>query len=290
MLKSAIFTLTFVFLIGFFANAQNMIPNHPDIILRAGHPVPKVLLVGTFHFGYPGLDAHQTDDKYKIDIKSPEKQKEVEALVNYMASFNPTKIMVEAGRNTGFLINEFRRWQKGEEELDREEIDQICYRLMDRFNLDTIYGVDAMSLVREIVRSDDSTTFKSFLDSIYAEQNETTNPFDERYWEWYDEDDVLTYEMNLLDYFKYLNSDIVIKRMHGHYILSDQTNDYNAMDGLLLNWYSRNLRIFKNIQMVETKPEDRIMILFGAGHIGILKQQFEASPEYELIEFNELGD
>ena len=46
--------------------------------------------------------------------------------------------------------------------------------------------------------------------------------------------------------------------------------------------------MMKKIQMVETTPEDRIMVLVGAGHSSILRQQFESTPEYELVEFGEL--
>jgi hypothetical protein len=52
-------------------------------------------------------------------------------------------------------------------------------------------------------------------------------------------------------------------------------------------WYSRNLRIFRNIQNIST-PEDRVMVLFGAGHMSILKNLFECSPEYDLLKFNGL--
>lgn len=264
-------------------------PIHPDKVLRAGRKAPKVLLVGTFHFGYPGLDEHKTDEAYKIDILSPQKQKEVKELVDYIARFKPTKIMVESGPNTGYLMHEYRRWKKGEDELDRQEIDQICYRLLDQFHLDTLYGVDAASFSRQYSRSaKDSASVNPIFRKIYANTDVAVSDYDDRYWEWYDLDDKWTYEMPLLEYFKYQNSDIVINRMHGHYILSDESKDYNAVDGLALNWYSRNLRIFKNIQTIDTDENDRILVLFGAGHLAILKQQFSASPEYDLVSFGEL--
>ena len=107
--------------------------------------------------------------------------------------------------------------------------------------------------------------------------------------DWYDIDDKLTYEMPLLDYFKFQNSDKVIDRMHGHYVLDDGYDDTNSMDGwFLMSWYSRNLRIFKNLQRIKTTEGDRILVIFGAGHISILKHQLEASPEYELVKFNDL--
>ena len=259
-----------------------------DQILLEGREVPKVLLVGTFHFGYPGLDSHVTKDKWKIDILSESKQKELKNLLDYIALFKPTKIMIESGSNTGYLIERHKAWKAGKEKLRKSEDDQIGIRLMDRFGLDTLYGVDAQGLAYELSHSADSLKYQGLFDRIWAESDNGTNPIEKNYWKWYEKDDLLTYELPLLDYFHYQNSDKVIERMHGHYIMSDDSTDYDEMDGLILNWYSRHLRIFKNITMVDTNADDRILILFGAGHMGILKQQFEASPEYELIKFADL--
>ena len=53
----------------------------PDKILLSGDRQPtKVLLLGTFHFGYPNLDGHKTDSSRFIDVKSPQRQKEIEEL------------------------------------------------------------------------------------------------------------------------------------------------------------------------------------------------------------------
>jgi len=198
--------------------------------------------------------------------------------------------MVETGKNTGFLMHRYKEWKEGSYKLKRKEVDQVALRLLDRFNLDTIYGIDAPSLSRELSRSKDSIYAKPILDRIYADQDSTlfVNDFEDRYWEWYDNDDIKTYEMDLLSYFKVMNSPQQIKRMHGHYILSDKTDNYNVVDGMMLNWYSRNLRIMKNIHMSQPDSDDRVLVLIGAGHAAILKQQFECTPEYELVEFCDL--
>lgn len=260
-----------------------------DKYLQGEDEVPKVLLVGTFHFGYPGNDGHKTLPQYRLDILSPQRQEELTELREYIKKFKPTKIMIEAGRNTGYLMHRMRMWQNGKEKLRRNESDQLGIRLVHELKLDTIYGIDAMGLSSEISRSKDSTAFNELFSKIFEDREERANKFDDRYWDWYDIDDRLTYEMHLLDYFKYQNSDKVIDRMHGHYVLDDKYDDYNSMDGwLLLNWYSRNLRIFKNMQRIETNGDDRILVIFGSGHISILKHQIEASPEYDLIKFGDL--
>ena len=278
--------LMFIAIIACSMSAQSL---DPDQYLSGEDKVPEVLLVGTFHFGYPGLDGHKTKDEYKLDILSDQRQEELRELLDYIKKFKPTKIMIESGRNTGYLMNRMRRWEKGEEELGRRESDQIAIRLAHELELDTIYGIDAPSLMNEMFQSKDSTAFQSFFANIFEERDEMQNKFENRYWNWYDVQDQLTYEMRLLDFFKFQNTDKVIERMHGHYVLDDNYDDYNSMDGwLLLNWYSRNLRIIKNLHRIETNEDDRIMILFGAGHMAILKQQLEATPEYELIKFGDL--
>ena len=51
-------------------------------------------------------------------------------------------------------------------------------------------------------------------------------------------------------------------------------------------WFNRNLRIFRNIQKINAKPSDRILVIFGAGHMNLLNIFFKASPEYKLVETN----
>jgi len=95
--------------------------------------------------------------------------------------------------------------------------------------------------------------------------------------------------MKLLPYFKYINSGKRLRRGFGAYLLGDFKNgSYEGADALSMHWYNRNLRIFRNIQNIAEK-EDRIMVLFGAGHVSILLNLFESSPEFELVKFNQLG-
>ena len=281
-----LFSLLFLSSISIALICQNM---DPDQYLKKGEQVPQVLLLGTFHFGYPGLDSHKTKEAYKLDILSSQRQEELRELLDYIKKYDPTKIMIEAGSNTGYLMNRLRRWKKGEEQLGRRESDQIGIRLMDELQLDTIYGIDAPSLMTEMMQSKDSTCFKNYFSYLFDDREEKKNLFEDRYWAWYEMGDQRAYEMKLLDYFKSMNTDKTIERMHGHYILNDHYDDYNSMDGwFLLNWYSRNLRVIKNLQKIDSQPDDRILVLFGAGHIAILKQQLEASPEYELVKFSDL--
>jgi|GEM_PF-3178810 len=45
----------------------------PDSILIGNKVLPKVLLIGSWHFNYPGLDAHTTKEENRINIFSEKK-------------------------------------------------------------------------------------------------------------------------------------------------------------------------------------------------------------------------
>ncbi len=76
---------------------------------------------------------------------------------------------------------------------------------------------------------------------------------------------------------------------YGGYLIGDfKLGDFRGADALAMYWYDRNLRIFRNIQRVTISPNDRILVLFGAGHIEILDQLLRSSSEYNYIRFNDL--
>lgn len=88
-----------------------------------------------------------------------------------------------------------------------------------------------------------------------------------------------------------LNDPEHIRRSLGNYLIGHFkyeffSNDYIGVDFETGRWFNRNLRIFRNIQRIETGPSDRILVIFGAGHLNLLNYLFECSPEYRLEEAN----
>ena len=140
----------------------------------------------------------------------------------YLARFKPTKIVVEAGRNTGYLKYNYNEWKAGREELYANESSQIGMRLVDQFGLDTIYGCDAMGLLTELYY--DSLLHKiPYLDSI-AERHYFGGDDDisQRYTALYKYQETFDLEHTLLEGFAYLNSDKVLDRYWGAYIAGGQ--------------------------------------------------------------------
>jgi hypothetical protein len=287
--KTPIITGALLLAFTLLAQSQKPLPD-PDRILAGQRQQPTVLPVGSFHFAYYNLDAHKTEKDQQVDILSAQKQKEMEVLVSYLKKFRPTKIAVESDKNTGYIMKRYRAYKRKEKPLDRDEIDQICFRLMETFNLDTIYGVDAETLSHDLKTGKDSTAFRPMLDSIYADWDfQSDDSISNRYEQYYKSDEQLALRMSLLDYFKYTNSDKILHREFGAYLAGDFTlGDTRGADALAMGWYCRNLRIYRHIQQITTSPSDRILVLFGRGHIQILKHLFECSPEYKLIKFGDL--
>ncbi|WP_126972513.1 DUF5694 domain-containing protein [Gynurincola endophyticus] len=262
----------------------------PDSILIGNRKQPTVLLVGTFHFAYYNLDAHKTTKDRQVDVMNNERQLQINELIDYIARFKPTKIAVEAGRNTGYLMRKYDAYKEGSRQLAKDEIEQIGFRLMKRFHLDTIYGTNDQPLVHSLANSKDSLLLRPILDSIYKDwdfrNNDTITQLYYRYFNYVDE---MKLKTPLLDIFRYQNSDKVLNRGYGINLVGDFTlGDTRGADALAMHWYSRNLRIYRHIQQIATSPDDRILVLYGQGHIQILKQLFECSPEFQLIKFNDL--
>lgn len=262
----------------------------PDEVLRpisAYFPEERarVLVVGTFHFDYPGLDAMKEAEEDKIDVLQEPKKSEVTALVKYIGQFRPNKIAIEAhpGWEAG---RKYREYRSGRHRDQRDERYQLAMRIAGEEGLDTLYSVDAHDMTDDLLA----------LDSAYVQElardfdfQSDADPYTDLFRKWFEDDSKAVSKVPLLDYFKYMNSPESHQYGFGAYLVGDfKLGEYRGADLIAASWYDRNLRIFRNIQRITQGPEDRILVIIGNGHAAILRQLFEASPEYEFVEFDSL--
>jgi len=244
----------------------------------------KVLVVGVFHFDYPGLDELKTAEENKIDVLKEPKKSEMTELVEYIKKFRPTKIAVEA--NPGWRATEkLREYKAGEHRDKRDERYQLAMRIASETGLDTLYEVNSYSLIGDL-KENDSLVYKKLTQGLNWD-------YEDPYWDyvknWIENDDKLTSQVSLLDFITYMNSKESHQYGYGAYLTGFfKSEDHKGADYLSMWWYNRNLRIFKNIQDITGESNDRIMVLMGNGHAAILRQLFESSPEYEFVEFSDL--
>jgi hypothetical protein len=65
--------------------------------------------------------------------------------------------------------------------------------------------------------------------------------------------------------------------------------DYAGPD-LLAAWFQRNIRIYNNIVQLIESPNDRILVIYGAGHLGWLQQDIARDATVKLRKLAELTE
>jgi hypothetical protein len=79
---------------------------------------------------------------------------------------------------------------------------------------------------------------------------------------------------------------------HGAYLVNNLLNgtpgEYFGADGFVSGWYNRNVRIYSNIVRLIRSPEERVLVIFGAGHMSILHHLFQSSPVTQLNDVREV--
>jgi len=251
----------------------------------------EVMILGTFHFAYPNLDRIKIEEKDQLDFTSPERQKEIELLVEQIAQFKPTKIAVELKTWSQNKIDSlYNEYLKGNYELPINESYQVGFRLAKMLNHNRVYCVDAWGNINEYFDGDNKNVFtpkeeklsmfeklKAYSDSLLASDKVNV-----------DERNSSAHNKTLQEILYESNQPEKINRDHASYfnnlfLFEENYGDYSGVDWLSASWFNRNMRIFRNIQRITESTDDRIFILYGSGHLYLLQNYLEASQKYNMI-------
>lgn len=244
----------------------------------------KVLVVGTFHFSYPGLDYTKTNEDDKIDVLKEPKKSEVAALVAYIKRFKPTKIAIEAKEDWG-MDEKYKEYRNGKHRDVRNESYQVGMRIANDLKHDKIYAIDAKTFSSDL--EEKYPKMMKELTEGYDFQSE--DPYTKMVQKSFDESTKFPSKVKILDYIKYMNTVEGHRNNYGAYLVGDfKLGDNRGADFLSIWWYNRNLRIFRKVQQIDQTKEDRILVIVGNGHASVLRHMFEYSPEYDFIEFSSL--
>lgn len=249
----------------------------------------KVLTLGSFHFNFPNLDIKKTEDDDKIDVLEPKHQKEIKLIINKLEKFKPTIIVIERNPELQEKYDSlYNSYINGIHTLSRSEEQQIGFRLAKHLGLKKLYCADAWGEdyedVKQLFASKDSIPKQKFLDFFYKNPDSLLASFRN--------EKPIFKSKGILAELKHLNGRNVTTKSLGDYLIGvfkyeiPENNQFGA-DFTTGWWFNRNLRIFRNIQRIDAKPEDRILVIYGAGHMNLLNIFFEASPEYELLYVND---
>jgi hypothetical protein len=244
-----------------------------------GRPTAKILLLGTFHFKDAGLDAYKP--QHAFDVFSEQRQREIADVVERLAAFLPTKIAIEQVPAKQAEVDEhYAAYVRGDAELGPWESHQIGYRLATRLGHQRVYCVNAWDRHYESPSAPE----------MYAHEHEQEHLLSEwtpRFTAWYAHGDQRKMERTLRETLVAGNTEEALLRGHGHYLVDrfkvGAGDDYPGPDRITA-WFNRNLRIFANLQRITERPDERLFLVIGGGHVPILRHCVQASPEYDLVE------
>ena len=249
-----------------------------------------VLLLGVFHFNFPNLDAVITEESNQIDVLQQEYQKEIENLVNKLEGFKPTIIVIERRPEKQTETDSiFDVYLKNQYQLGRNEEEQIGFRLAKNLGLKKLYCVDEwgdfLPKADSIIFQKDSIGYNKFV--AHYENNIDKDKL-------YNPNQVFKTK-GVVAELQRLNNPEYSRKSLGNYLIGsfkfeDDENDFLGVHFETGRWFNRNLKIFRNIQRIETKENDRILVVYGAGHLNLLNIFFESSPEYNLLDIEKYLD
>jgi len=241
----------------------------------------KVTILGTTHFSNPGQDVVNMKVE---DVLQPKRQKEMQALVDLLAKFKPTKIMLESTPKYDSIHNaRYQQYLRGKHTLRRNERQQIGYRLAKQLGHQKIYMVDhrgqfPMGKVNKYAQANNQSYLLN--KALGWAKNEMKNR--EAYFK----------NHTITEFLIDMNRPAFIKKSNGLYLsLFAKIGKDQAYPGtdLVANWYERNLKIYTNILRL-AEDGDRILVVFGAGHAPILQHLFRDALDFEYIEVNDFLD
>jgi hypothetical protein len=238
------------------------------------------MILGTYHMDNPRLDAKNLEAD---DVLLPKRQREIAELIEKLARFNPTKIAVEAPYSDKAQWNtRYKKFLAGEHKLTRNEIEQIGFQLAKRLNHQMVFPIDYPMFMSGLRY--DEVEFPKPTPSPTTVNSETKKPEPPAL----SEGDLLLRRSTVTEFLLLMNDVEKARKDHGESYLqqllpNDSPAIYESADRIT-NWYKRELRIFANLNRITQFPEDRILLLIGAGHLAIQRNFALDSPQYCLVE------
>lgn len=230
----------------------------------------EVMVLGAYHMSNPGLDLVKSKIK---DVLLAERQKEIAELVDSLKRFKPTKVALEAV-DDGPFNERYAAYLRGEHSLERDEREQVGFRLAKELSLPRIYAIDSkldldFDKPMAFLAQHNKPRFDR-LNGLITKIGPLMEEIDQKY----------TVGQILAIY----NCDESVRFNHDFYMEMLCANDGKEFPGadMLSDWYKRNLRIYCRIENI-VEPGDRVLVLIGSGHVKYLRDIIRDSEQIEFV-------
>jgi hypothetical protein len=238
----------------------------------AVHPRAEVLVLGVYHMSNPGRDVFNVEAD---DVLAPKRQAEIAHVVAVLERFRPTKIAVELAFHDQRVATRYSDYLAGRYELTRDETEQLGFRLAKQLGHETVYPVDVDGEFPfpRLVKYTQATGRSTELEALQEETGRRVEA-QNRY----------LASHTVLETLLEINADDRVAEALGSYFQLAEFGepwDWAGAD-LVSDWFRRNLRIYSNVVRLIDSSDERVLVIYGAGHLGWLRDAFEGNPRLRL--------
>jgi hypothetical protein len=232
------------------------------------------MLLGTYHFANPGLDAvkQQVDD-----VLAPHRQAQLDDLALRLSKWQPDAIAVEWPWSFADSTQaRYERYRAGTLTPSRNEAVQIGFRLAVRLGHPAVYPIDYQMPIGNdsiSVLAERRPDLRRARDSILAVLQETA--------------DSNSHRMRHMTIVEQLHAANTEQALHGGNSLGMFGSFLPAGDGenyggpqLLAKWYERNIRMAHHLTRIQRPNTRRILVIVGSGHVPPLRNILDEAPQF----------
>jgi len=261
---------------------MNIINSQVGIVDQNAENKPTIVFIGTYHMGNQGNNVYKGNYD---DILLPERQKELQVLLQKLKDFKPTKIVIERDvSDSSKVLGRYQEYLKGNYKLTRNEVHQIGFRLANQLNHDKVYSVDW-----GIFPKDPLYWYENFAKTD-PELNSYLSQMRQKDRKSFEKGNKELNKLTIIDQIRKLNQKENIEKGHKGYfnIMRIGLGDKYVGANYLSWWYGRNMKILVNIIRITESTDDRILVIYGAGHSKLLTQLTKESQFYNVIDPTEI--
>ncbi|RKR09222.1 hypothetical protein C8C83_0841 [Flavobacterium sp. 90] len=239
-------------------------------------PKTKILLIGTIHFETPHTDSFEL----KVDdFLSTKRQNELEDLTTVLSQTKATKVMIEKPfenqRSTDSLYN---LYLTGHYKLTVSEREQIGFRLGKKLKLTQINCIDKFYAMHDSLMAATAKENNQLylLKDLGTHAKAMISDFDNQ-----------LKKGTITEVLKYINRPDQLERnlsIYLKFIAKIGAGKNFAGAESVSVWYLRNLAIYANIMTQINANDKYVILIFGQGHIPILKHLLQNNDDFEVVE------
>ncbi len=239
----------------------------------------EVMVIGSFHMGNPGQDVANADIE---NMLTDDRQAEIAAVADAVAEFKPTVVAVERVTDApGYVDPKYQAFTPQMLTENPDERYQIGYRLANMMGLTRVYGIDEQP-------SDGEPDYFPF-DALMAhanatEQGETLQQQIAKVQDLMAGFNRLQKDNSVADLLATMNRDGEFSSPEFYYrTFFYDRGEMQPGAELQAYWFMRNAKIFSKLVQV-TKPGDRVVVVYGAGHKFWLTHFAENTPGFVSVD------